>query len=103
MRVFREETFGPLAALVKVKDEAEAISMANDSRYGLGGSVWTKDLDKGRRIAEKLNAGSIFINALVKSDSRLPLGGIKNSGYGREMAEAGIKEFTNIKTIFMNQ
>ncbi len=102
MRVFSEETFGPLAALVKVKDESKAISMANDSRYGLGGSVWTKDLDKGRRIAEKLNAGSVFINALVKSDSRLPLGGIKNSGYGREMAKAGIKEFTNIKTIFMN-
>ncbi len=99
MPAFDEETFGPLAALIAAKDESEAIQFANDSRYGLAGSVWTKDLDKGIAIARQMETGAVFINALVKSDPRLPFGGIKKSGYGRELGRHGILEFINAKTI----
>ena len=99
MQAFDEETFGPLAAIVTVSSEEEAIDVANSSRYGLGSSVWTRDLERGERIARQIECGSVFINALMKSDSRLPFGGVKKSGYGRELSEFGIKEFVNIKSI----
>jgi len=99
MPAFEEETFGPMAAVITARDEQEAIRLANDSRYGLAGSVWTKDLDKGIAIARQIDSGAVFINALVKSDPRLPFGGIKKSGYGRELSRNGILEFVNAKTI----
>lgn len=102
MAVYEEETFGPVAAIIPVKNEAEAIAVANDSVFGLGAALFTEDVERGERIArEELQAGSCFVNALVKSDPRLPFGGIKTSGYGRELAEFGIKEFVNIKTVYV--
>lgn len=101
MSAYEEETFGPLAALITVRDENEAIFVANDHRYGLGSSVWTRDIERGQRVAREIESGSVFINALMHSDSRLPFGGTKKSGYGRELAEDGIKEFVNKKTIFV--
>ena len=99
MAAFEQETFGPLAVVITAKDEAEAIALANNSQYGLGGSIWTKDIDKGIALARKINTGAVFINSLVKSDPRLPFGGIKKSGYGRELGRQGILEFVNAKTI----
>lgn len=99
---FDEELFGPVAALVKAKDENEAIEFANKSIFGLGAAVFTKDIKRGELIAkEKLNAGCCFVNDFVKSDPRLPFGGIKESGYGRELSPFGIKEFVNIKTVYV--
>ena len=99
MAAFEEETFGPLAAVIVVNNEAEAIAIANDSRYGLAGSIWTADLDRGIAMARQINTGAVFINSLVKSDPRLPFGGTKKSGYGRELGRQGILEFVNAKTI----
>ena len=99
MAAFEQETFGPLAAITSAKDEAEAISLANGSTYGLAGSVWTKDIEKGIAIAKQIHTGAVFVNSLVKSDPRLPFGGIKKSGYGRELGRHGIMEFVNAKTI----
>jgi succinate-semialdehyde dehydrogenase / glutarate-semialdehyde dehydrogenase len=102
MPVFDEETFGPVGAIIGVQDEAEAVQQANDTRFGLGAAVFTKDLARGERIAvEELQAGNCFINDLVQSDPRLPFGGIKESGYGRELSRFGIQEFVNIKTVYM--
>ena len=102
MAAFDEELFGPVAALIKAKDEDEAIDLANKSIFGLGAAVFTKDNKKGEWIAkEKLNAGCCFVNDFVKSDPRLPFGGIKESGYGRELSPFGIKEFVNIKTVYI--
>jgi succinate-semialdehyde dehydrogenase/glutarate-semialdehyde dehydrogenase len=101
MPFYREETFGPVAAVITVEDEVEAIEVANNTKFGLGASVWTKDADKGRKMASLIESGSVFINGIVKSDPRLPFGGIKNSGYGRELSGYGIKEFVNIKTIWI--
>ena len=102
MVAFDEELFGPVAALIKAKDEDDAINLANKSIFGLGASVFTKDVKRGERIAkEKLNAGCCFVNDFVKSDPRLPFGGIKESGYGRELSPLGIKEFVNIKTVYV--
>lgn len=102
MVAFDEELFGPIAALIKAKDENDAIDLANKSIFGLGASVFTKDVKRGERIAkEKLNAGCCFVNDFVKSDPRLPFGGIKESGYGRELSPLGIKEFVNIKTVYV--
>jgi len=99
---FDEELFGPVAALIRAKDENEAIELANNSVFGLGAAVFTKDLKRGERIAkEKLNAGCCFVNDSIKSDPRLPFGGIKQSGYGRELSSFGIKEFVNIKTVYI--
>jgi len=99
---FDEELFGPVAALIKAKDEDEAIELANNSIFGLGAAVFTKDTERGERIAkERLNAGCCFVNDFVKSDPRLPFGGIKESGYGRELSPLGIKEFVNIKTVYI--
>jgi succinate-semialdehyde dehydrogenase/glutarate-semialdehyde dehydrogenase len=95
-----EELFGPVAAIVPVRDEREAIAVANDSVFGLGAAVFTRDSARGARIAEfEIEAGSCFVNALVKSDPRLPFGGIKESGYGRELSHHGIREFVNVKTV----
>ena len=99
MRVFREETFGPVAAIVRVPNEAAAVALANDSNYGLGASVWTADLERGRDVAAQVEAGMVFINAQVVSDARLPFGGVKRSGYGRELGEWGIREFTDVKSV----
>ena len=96
-----EELFGPVAAVFRVANEAEAIQLANDTDFGLGASVWTADLDRGERVARAIDAGATFVNELVKSDPRLPFGGIKNSGYGRELARHGIHEFTNKKTVWV--
>ncbi len=102
MPAFDEELFGPVAALIKAKDEAEAIKLANQSVFGLGSAVFTENIKRGERIAkEELNAGSSFVNAFVRSDPRLPFGGIKESGYGRELSPFGIKEFVNIKTVYV--
>ncbi len=102
MPAYDEELFGPVAALIKVKDEEEAIEIANDTNFGLGAAVFTKDIRRGEEIAaKKLKAGCCFVNELVKSDPRLPFGGIKESGYGRELSEFGIKEFVNIKTVYV--
>lgn len=101
MRAYEEEIFGPVAMIIRVKDEAEAIQIANQSRYGLGSSIWTRDTAKAERIARQLNTGSTFINGLVKSDPRLPIGGVKASGYGRELTHLGVREFTNAKAIWI--
>jgi succinate-semialdehyde dehydrogenase / glutarate-semialdehyde dehydrogenase len=103
MPAFDEETFGPMAAVIIANDEADAVRLANDSRYGLAASIWTKDIQKGIDMAKQLDSGGVFINALVKSDPRLPFGGIKKSGYGRELDKHGIIEFVNIKTIAISQ
>jgi len=100
-RAYEEELFGPVAIFIRVKDEAEALQVANDSRFGLGGSVWTEDAKRGDRFARKMQSGSTFVNGMVKSDPRLPFGGIKASGYGRELSHHGIKEFVNAKTIWI--
>lgn len=102
MPAFDEEVFGPVAAVVSARDEGEAIRLANQSRYGLGAVVFTRDTVRGERIAaERLEAGSCFVNSLVKSDPRLPFGGIKGSGYGRELGALGCREFTNAKTVWV--
>ena len=101
MPAFDEETFGPVAAVIRAQDEADAIRLANDSPFGLGASLWTKDLERAERIAAEIEAGCVFVNELVKSDPRLPFGGIKRSGYGRELSEYGIREFMNIKSVWM--
>ncbi|MFO7259814.1 MAG: NAD-dependent succinate-semialdehyde dehydrogenase [bacterium] len=102
MPAFEDESFGPVAAIVPAKDEAEAIRLANESRFGLGAAVFTRDRERGERIAtEELEAGSCFVNALVRSDPRLPFGGVKESGYGRELSHYGLKEFVNIKTVWV--
>jgi succinate-semialdehyde dehydrogenase / glutarate-semialdehyde dehydrogenase len=102
MPAYDEETFGPVAAIISVRNEAEAIHVANDSCFGLGAAVFTSDVARGERIAsEQLEAGCCFVNAFVKSDPRLPFGGVKESGYGRELSHYGIKEFVNIKTVYV--
>lgn len=101
MPVFSEETFGPALAVMKVENRAEAVRVANNSCFGLGGSVWTKDSEAGVLMAREIESGAVFVNGLMKSDPRLPFGGIKRSGYGRELAQYGIREFVNIKTIWV--
>ncbi len=102
MPAFDEETFGPVAAVIRAENEEDAIRLANSSPYGLGAAVFTRDLARGEHVANfRLEAGSCFVNAFVKSDPRLPFGGVKRSGYGRELSEAGIREFVNVKTIYI--
>lgn len=99
MKVVKEEVFGPVAPIIVVKDEEEAIKAANATKFGLGGSVWTKDLERGKKIARQLECGCAFINSFVKSDPRVPFGGIKESGIGRELSKYGLREFVNVKAI----
>jgi succinate-semialdehyde dehydrogenase/glutarate-semialdehyde dehydrogenase len=101
MRAYTEELFGPVAIVIRARDEDDAVRIANDSRFGLGGSVWTADTARGERMARRLESGAAFVNGLVKSDPRLPFGGVKASGYGRELSHHGIREFVNAKTIWI--
>jgi succinate-semialdehyde dehydrogenase/glutarate-semialdehyde dehydrogenase len=96
---FRDEFFGPVALFFRVKNEDEAVALANDSDFGLGGSVWTRDVARGKRVASKVETGMMFINNIDWSDAELPFGGIKNSGYGRELGDMGIQEFVNKKLV----
>ncbi len=99
--VFQEETFGPLAVITEIKGEQQAIEYANQSRFGLSASIWTADLVRAQQLAKKLEVGSVFVNTIVQSNTRLPIGGVKKSGYGRELAEEGIKEFCHTKTLYI--
>ncbi len=99
MRVVKEEVFGPIAPIIVVKDEDEAIAVANSSEFGLGGSIWTRDLERGVRLARQVESGTLFVNSFTKSDPRMPFGGVKRSGLGRELSKYGLKEFVNVKGI----
>ncbi|MGH7538820.1 MAG: NAD-dependent succinate-semialdehyde dehydrogenase [Gemmatimonadales bacterium] len=101
MAAFDEETFGPAAAVIRATDAEQAIRLANTSSFGLGAALWTEDRTRGERLAAEIEAGAVFVNGLVKSDPRLPFGGIKRSGYGRELSEYGIREFVNIKSVWI--
>jgi len=101
MPAYDEELFGPVAALIAVDGEEDAIRIANDSVFGLGAAVFTRDASRGEAVARRLEAGSCFVNDLVRSDPRLPFGGIKESGYGRELGSFGIREFVNVKTVYV--
>lgn len=103
MRILTEEVFGPIAPVITVSDEGEAIRTANDTEFGLGAAVWSRDLKRAERIAMKIEAGAIAVNDMVKSDPRLPFGGIKKSGVGRELSHYGLKEFVNIKTVVVRE
>jgi succinate-semialdehyde dehydrogenase/glutarate-semialdehyde dehydrogenase len=103
MPAFREETFGPVAAVIRARDPDDAVRLANDTEYGLGAALWTRDVTAGKELARRIEAGSVFINAMVASDPRIPFGGIKRSGCGRELGVYGIKEFVNIQTIVVGQ
>lgn len=101
MTAFAEETFGPVAAIIRVRDADEAIAMANDTEFGLGAAIWTADPARGRELARRIEAGAVFVNGMTASDPRYPFGGIKRSGYGRELGVYGIREFVNIKTLWI--
>ena len=103
MPVFKEEVFGPVAAIIKVKNEDEAYEAASNSRFGLGSMVFTKNTDKAKKRIGDIADGAFFINELVKSDPRLPFGGTKASGYGRELSKEGIREFVNVKTVYSSK
>ena len=99
MRIASEETFGPVAPVTIVEDESEAIHRANDSQYGLGASIWTRDLDKADRLSRTIESGIVTVNNVVASDPRVPFGGVKKSGFGRELSRYGMLEFVNIKSV----
>jgi succinate-semialdehyde dehydrogenase/glutarate-semialdehyde dehydrogenase len=101
MPAFDEETFGPVAAVIRAEDEADTIRLANASNFGLGAALWTQDRQRAERLVREIEVGCVFVNELVKSDPRLPFGGVKRSGYGRELSEYGIREFVNIKSVWM--
>ncbi|HME18232.1 MAG TPA: NAD-dependent succinate-semialdehyde dehydrogenase [Nitrososphaerales archaeon] len=99
MKVIREEVFGPAAPVLVVRDEKAAVRAANDSDFGLGSSLWTTDLARAKRVAKEIQSGMVFVNALTKSDPRMPFGGVKKSGIGRELSKYGLKEFVNVKSV----
>ena len=101
MSVFRKETFGPVFCVTKIKDVDDAIRLANNSKYGLGGSLWTSNIKLAKEIVKQINTGAVFVNEMSKSDPRLPFGGINKSGYGRELSDFGLREFVNVKTIYI--
>lgn len=101
MSVFREETFGPVAAVIRAVDDDDAARLADDTAFGLGASVWSADVDRAMAVGRRITSGALFINAVVASDARLPFGGTRRSGYGRELSEEGIREFTNVRTIWI--
>ena len=103
MAVADEETFGPVAAVLRVKDDGEAVAVANQSVYGLGASVWSRNLDAAEALAARIESGSVFVNGMVKSDPRLPFGGVKQSGYGRELSVQGLHEFVNVKSVWVGR
>jgi acyl-CoA reductase-like NAD-dependent aldehyde dehydrogenase len=103
MPAFREETFGPVAAVIRASGHDEVIRLANDTEYGLGAALFTRDTEVGKQLARRIEAGNVFINGMVASDPRLPFGGVKRSGYGRELSSFGIREFTNIQTVVVTQ
>jgi succinate-semialdehyde dehydrogenase/glutarate-semialdehyde dehydrogenase/succinyl-CoA reductase len=97
--VSKEETFGPVAPITIVEDEVEAINSANNSEFGLGGSIWTRDLDKAQKLSMEMECGIVTVNNIVASDPRVPFGGIKHSGFGRELSRYGMLEFVNVKSV----
>lgn len=101
MPMFREETFGPAAAVIHARDTEHAIELANNSQFGLGGNLWTRNIELGRKLARRLESGALFLNSMTASDPRLPFGGVKHSGYGRELSVFGIREFVNIQTVWI--
>lgn len=101
MRAYHEELFGPVAMVLSAQDDADALRIANDTRFGLGGSVWSADTARAERLARQLICGCAFVNGMVKSDPRLPFGGVRDSGYGRELSQLGIREFVNAKTLWV--
>ena len=101
MPAYEEELFGPVAVVLIAEDEHHAIELANDSRFGLGGSLWSKDIEKAKRLARQIESGAVYINKLMASHPAVPFGGVKMSGYGRELSELGIKEFVNQKTVWV--
>jgi acyl-CoA reductase-like NAD-dependent aldehyde dehydrogenase len=101
MTMFEQETFGPAAAVVRARDAREAIALANDSDFGLGGNLWTTDIERAQKLAGDMETGGVFINGMTASDARLPFGGVKRSGYGRELAVFGTREFTNAQTVWI--
>ncbi|MGA5417999.1 aldehyde dehydrogenase family protein [Streptomyces pseudogriseolus] len=101
MAVFREETFGPVAAVIRAADDEEAARLADDTAFGLGASVWSADIDRALAVGHRITSGALFVNAVVASDPRLPFGGTGRSGYGRELSQEGIREFTNVRTTWI--
>jgi succinate-semialdehyde dehydrogenase/glutarate-semialdehyde dehydrogenase len=101
MPIFIEETFGPVAAVIRARDTEHAVELANDSPFGLGGNLWTRNIEHARELARYLESGAVFINGMTASDPRLPFGGVKHSGYGRELSSFGIREFVNIQTVWI--
>lgn len=102
MPAYDEEMFGPVASIIAVRDENDAVEVANDNRYGLGASIWTQDIRKAQQLARRIQSGAVFINEIVKSDPRMPFGGVKKSGYGRELSHFGIREFVNVQSVWVN-
>lgn len=103
MPVYEEETFGPVAAVIKADDESDAIRIANDTRFGLGATIWSKDVDHAKELVKQIDAGNVYINKTMTSDGRLPFGGVKKSGYGRELSYYGPREFMNVKSMWVNR
>ena len=101
MSVMTQETFGPVAAVLRARDAEDAVSLANESRYGLSSAIWSRDVDRARSLAQRLAAGGAFINSVSTSDPRMPVGGVKLSGYGRELGAAGLREWVNPQSVWI--